>query len=68
MPKKSPLTPEERIARINKQNAAYQKKNTRGITLRFSKKKDADVIAVLERQPSMTDYVRRLIRTVEEKR
>jgi hypothetical protein len=63
MPKESKLTPEERIARINRQNALYQKEHLRGITLRFDKKKDAGVIARISSKKNMTDYIRKLVET-----
>ena len=40
---------------------SYVKKNIRRFEIRLSKKNDAEIIAWLESQPNVTDYIKTLI-------
>lgn len=57
-----PLSYKERIKRITAANVKYQKKALRLFSFRFHKVNDADVIAHLELQENLTDYIRQLVR------
>ncbi len=59
--KKKYLTEEERKAAAYKKVAKYHKDCWTTITVRFSNKKDAEIIQKLESVENKTDYIRSLI-------
>lgn len=51
----------EAYKRYRKYQIAYTKKNYRTFAIRFSKEKDAKVIAILEKQDNCVDFLREAI-------
>lgn len=62
MPRKPEGTEEERRARRAAQQAAYDKRATKGILIKLNRNTDADILTWLEGQQNRQGYLKRLIR------